>query len=182
MGTISLINIIYWYWFIITKRTLDFLNFLIVIFIFPILPYAIVAYKILNESDEHKKAFYGDGSIMILCSGILCSFIAMLFENRNETEKKLSLFINLILIIFFILITFVFVDAQLNFSRSWGDINWVIGLTTGILIITLLSALYLNFRLKVEYTEVQNFIEEIKRKRIEEKASKLNKSKGGTRV
>lgn len=182
MGTISFTNIFYWYWFLIAKRTLDLLNFLILIFIIPILPYAIVACKILNESDEHKRAFYGDGSIMILCSGILCSFFAMLFEHRNEIEKNVSKLINSVLFILFIIILFIFYEAQLNFARRWSDINLVIALTTVILIITLFASLYLNFRLKIDNNEVQKFIEETKRKRIEAKAKKTFKSKGGTRV
>lgn len=182
MNAFSLTNIFYWYWFLISKRTIDFLNFILVIFIFPILPYGIVAYKILHETSEHKKAFYGDGSLMILCSGILCSFVAMLFEHKTESEKKLNSLINLVLIMLFIIITFVFVDAQMTFERDWSYIFKIVGFTSVIIVITVLSALYLNFRLKINYAEVEKFIEEIKKKRIEQKAAKSNKSKGGTRV
>lgn len=182
METFSFRNIIYWYWFIISKHTLDFLNFILVIILFPILPYAIVSYKLMNETDEHMRSFYGDGSLMILCSGILCSFVAMLFEHKTENEKKINLFINLVLIIFFIIITFIFVDAQLTFGREWEYINRIYAITSTIIIITILAALYLNFRLKINYTEVENYIEEEKRKKIERRAAKSNKSKGGTRV
>ncbi len=182
MESLSLTSMFYWYWYLISRRTLDFLNFILVIFIFPILPYAIVAYNLMKETEAHQKAFYGDGSLMILCSGILCSFVAMLFEHKNDTEKKLNLFINLILIILFIVITIVFMDAQMNFSRDWAYINRIITITSFILIVTVLASLYLNFRLKINYSDVESFIEEVKRKRIEKKAAKSNKSKGGTRV
>ena len=182
METFSFTNMFYWYWFLISKRTLDFLNFILIIFIFPILPYAIVAYKLMHETDEHARAFYGDGSIIILCSGILCSFVAMLFEHKNENQKKINLFLNLIMIILFIVITLIFIDCQLTFSRSWNYINNIVGITTVILILTVLAALYLNFRLQINYVEVEKFIEDIKRKRLEDKALKSSRSRGGTRV
>jgi small-conductance mechanosensitive channel len=182
MGTITFKDIINWYWFLISRRKLDFLIFILIIFILPILPYAIVSFKLISETDEHLRTFYGDGSIMILCSGILCSFVSMLFEHRTETEKKINLLINLVLIIFFVIITFIFVDCQLTYLRNWRFISCIIIITSVIYLMTILAALYLNFRLKINYSEVQKFVEEIRRERIDIKAAKSKKSKGGTRV
>ena len=182
MDKFSFINILNWYWFLISRRTLDFLIFMLVIFVFPILPYAIVAFKLMNQSDEHLRIFYGDGTIMILCSGILCSFVAMLFEHKSEEGKKLNLFINISLTIIFIILTIIFVDSQLNFFRDWCYIQNIIIVTSVTIIITILAALYLNFRVKINYADVEQFVEEVKRKRIDRKAKKSKQSKGGTKV
>lgn len=182
MDKFSLINILNWYWFLISKRTLDLLIFLMVIFIFPILPYGIVAFKLMNQTDEHQRSFYGDGSIMILCSGILCSFVAMLFEHKTEDGKKINQFFNISLIIIFIILTVIFIDCQLNFSRDWYHIQTIFFVTSATVFITILATLYLNFRFKINYAEVELFVEAIKRKRIDRKAAKSRQSKGGTKV
>ena len=159
MEPFSLKNIIYWYWFLISQKTIDFLIFITVIFIFPVFPYLVIAFKLRNASDDHLRAFYGDGSIIILCSAILCSFVAMLFEHKNENQKKINLLINLVLIILFISLTLLFIDCQLNFSRDWCFIQTIIIISAGIFFITILAASYLNFRLKINYADVLEFIE-----------------------
>jgi hypothetical protein len=46
----------------------------------------------------------------------------------------------------------------------------------------MLSAMYLNFRVHIEYSEVENYMEEKKRKKLEKEALKKKKSKTGIDV
>jgi hypothetical protein len=179
---ISISYLYNFYSYLFQKKRADFSIFFILTFIFSLLPYIIVWFSIINVNDENQRSFFGDGSIIALCSGILCSYFAILFDYKGEKEKKDNIIINLLLILFYIFLLLVFRGCQLNFNRSWDFIDCIGILSTFVLIITMFSAMYLNFRIKINYNDVEQFIEEKQRKKFERDALKKKKSKSGIDV
>ena len=172
----------YWYKFLYLKQRTNLCIFLIIIFVLPVLPYLIVSFKLFYFGEEQMRLFYGDGSIILLCSGILCSFISILFEHRDEIEKKRNTLMNLGMIVFYVIITVIFIDCQLNFDRKWPFIFIIFLITSIIFLITMLVALYLNFKVNVNYNDVIKLIQESETKKIARKADTSKKSKSGIKV
>lgn len=170
------------YIYLFQKKKTDFSIFFIITFIFSLLPYIIVWITIIQLNDAKQKVFFGDGSIIALCSGILCSYFAILFDFKGEKEKKDNIVIYLLLILFYIILLFVFRSCQLNFDRSWCFINGIGFLSTLVLIITMFCAMYLNFKVTIKNNDIEKFIEEKKMKKIEKDALIKNKSKSGVNV
>jgi hypothetical protein len=178
----SLKNLFYFYRYLLHKKTNDFLIFFLITFVLALFPYFVVWFSIINLSSEKQQAFYGDGSIIIFCSALLCNYFSMLFEYRSDGEKKRNIVINLVLVLLYVTTVLYFRECQLNFDRSWSFICQTSIISGILLLLTLLIAMYLNFNIHINYKDVQDHIEELKLKKIERQVQKKKKSKGGIEV
>lgn len=170
------------YCYLFEKKRKEFFIFLIITFIFSLLPYIVVFSSIITMDEVNQRSFFGDGSIISLCSGILCSYFAILFEFKSEDEKKDNIIIYLILILFYICLLFVFYKCQLNFNRSWEFICCIIILSAFVLIVTLFSAMYINFKSQIQYSDLEKYILEKKKKKVKKDSGNTKISKNGTQV
>ena len=170
------------YRYILAKKRPEFFTFFIITFVLALLPYFLVWWEINSLPDDKQRSFYGDGSVIILCSGILCSYFGMLFDFKDDQEKRWNKVYNLVLVIIYILLLFVFYKCQLNFNRTWSFISTIVIISALTLILTLLAALFLNFKQHVIYAEVIKYDNELNAKKMEKQALKQSKSKSGINV
>jgi hypothetical protein len=168
------------------NKTGEAVRFFIITFILSLLPYIIVAINLRNETDAHLRGFFGDGSILTLCTGIMCSYLMMLFDfNFKKPNEKAAVRTSIVILILFLIyigIGFQFYFCQLNFNRAWGYINPVICLSGALLLFTFLVAFYLQFTEKITSIEITNFIEAQEKEKIEKKAKNTSSSQEGTAV
>ena len=175
-------NLRNFYCYVFEKKRLELIIFLIVNYVFSLLPIVIVSLFVFKLDDATQKGFFGDGSIISLCMGILCTYFSLLFDFKSETEKNKNIIINLVLVIIYVLSFLFFKECQLHFSRSWPFIYTVTFISFIYLIFTFFCSLYLNFRYNVDAADLEKYVEEKKRKKIENAASSKTTSKTGVRV
>ena len=180
------------YQYLFTKKPIDLIIFLLLTFLLPFVPYIWVAIELClaQEADEHLRAFYGDGSMISLCAGILCAYFAILFDyenqeqggNNNQEQKRFNALINIGLIFLFLIFLFVFKHCQLTFYRSWSFIYQILAISGVGLIITFGAATYLNFNKKVDYAELKKFIDERQSRKTAIRANKTTKTQDGVQL
>jgi hypothetical protein len=170
------------YRYVLAKRKMEFAIFFSITFIFSLFPFLILWWEVHGLGDKEQRGFFGDGSILTLCSGILCSYFAILFDYKNEKEKHLNTIVNIGLVILYFTLSYVFIKCQLNFDRNWCFITNIVMLSGFVLLLTIFCAMYLTFKEKVEFADVQKYSEEVKAKKIEKELLKKTKSKKGVSV
>lgn len=183
---LTLSYIIDFFRFLVANKRGELVRFILVTFLLSLLPYIIVSLSLWNATDIHKRGYYGDGSILTLCAGIMCSYLTMLFDfnfkkPNDKTAVRTSIVI-ILMLVFYVLITVLFAFCQNNFDRNKGFIVFVVSCSTILLILTFFASCYLQFIEKVTPNEVINFAEERQRIKIENKTKKPFSSQEGTAV
>lgn len=178
----SFAYLIQFYRYVFAKKKMEFAIFFLITFVFSLFPFLILWWKVHGLGDKEQRGFFGDGSILALCSGILCSYFAILFDYKTEKEKHLNTIVNIGLVLLYFSLSYAFIDCQLNFDRSWCYITDIIILSGLVLILTLFCAMYLTFKEKVDFADVQKYTDEVNAKKIEKESLKKSKSKNGTSV
>ena len=164
------------YKYLFANRRRELIIFIFITFLLPTGPYMYVALKLINDVEEHRKSYYGDGSMITLCAGILCAYFVMLFEFKSEEERVDNTLMNLLLLGFYVVLFLVFAECQLNFDRSWCFNKQIFVLSSLLLLTTSLIAVYFNFKKNFDYPEVDKYLKESDQKVTENKASKVNKT------
>jgi len=168
----NIVHFFYFYWYLASKRKVDLGIFLIVTFALPLAPYLWVTVSLWKASTEQAKlSYYGDGSMLTLCAGIVCTYFVLIFDYKDDGEKKKNILINLLLFIFYLILLYVFVMCQLYpGGRTW-NFNWNIIYFSGFLLfMTFISGLYFNFYRNIDFKEINDFRRSKKSKRLAEQA------------
>ena len=169
--------LIYFYRYLIDKEWKDLLILVGINFILGLLPIAIVWFYVMSLNDCQQRAFYGDGTVIIFCFGVLVSFTGHLFEFKNINDNKNRILLYIFLIPVYVIAILFFKESQLNFDRSWEFIRWVILVSTLLLVISLFVVCYLKFSMKFNYSIIHPYKEQIQLQKKEKKMIKLeNKS------
>lgn len=169
-------SLVKFYCFLFLNKKKELISFFLITFILPLLPYLLVSYKLFNQSDSHQRAYYGDGSMLTLCAGILCSYFVILFEFKSENQKQTNSILNIVFVIGYVLMTFIFLECQLNFDRNWDFIHSIYIVSGILLLFTFLSAAYLNFEKNCDYKEMYDFFQERNRLKMTKKSKTLTKT------
>lgn len=171
------------YKYVLIKKSWEFTLFVLVTFVLSLLPYILVS---INMPESSERGYYGDGSILTLCSGVLCSYFTILFNFDPKILKKdfgpKTGVICLVLFIIYVLVLIQFYHCQMNFDRQWPFIWWIIGASGILLCITVFFAAYLHFHRDIQPLEIKNFAEELQRKKVEKQASVDKKGQDGVSV
>lgn len=188
-------NIHYYYnffEFLFFRKTKDLILFFVIIFFLSLLPYIVVAINLDYSNNEQILSFYGDGSILTLCTGILLSYYTVFLypSNKNENtqnngDNQISNnpydLINVLLFVIYALVLIQFYFCQ---TRD-RDVNMILKVFFGsilLLIFTFGVAVYLHFRDKVSFAEIQKYIDEKKEKKLSKKAKDTNKTDDGVQL
>ncbi|GAA3935711.1 hypothetical protein [Hymenobacter algoricola] len=167
------------YQYLFASKKKEMMAFIIITFILPVVPYIWVALK-LEESS--KRAFYGDGSMLTLCAGILCTYFILIFDFEDEDAKKRNILINLVLFLLYLFILYVFIECQLTLNRSWVFITVIEWISGVILFITFIIGTYFYFHKNAIYTEVEEFKKNRQAKKIAEKAEEVTQTTDGIKL
>ena len=168
-----------YYELLIKEKTTEFFAFVLINFVFPLLPYVFIAIEMFFYADTQRKNYYGDGSIILFCSGILCTYFAILLENKKSKVKEWNPLIILGLILFYVITFFIFYKCQMNFSRSWCFIIIILLFSLIALIFTFIAATHLNFRSEYPYEKVKEYMLNKRKDSISEKANNIDKTDDG---
>jgi hypothetical protein len=175
----------YFYHFLIKKKSKELLvvgtiNFLLGLF--PIL--LVIMFEINSLPDFKKVQFYGDGSMIIFCFGVLVSFISFNFSNilgkiseiefTNKQNNKLLL--SALCIMYYFISYKIFEKAQLNFSRTWEFIYWINGTSFIFIFIAFLLVIYMRYSDDYDYSVIHPYKEKIISDIISKKAAKKKKN------
>lgn len=164
------------YKYLFSEKKRELIIFALITFLLPVGPYIYLSLKLINDTDAHKLSFYGDGSMITLCAGIMCSYFVMLFEYSSDEERMNNTLLNLLLLMFYVILFLVFVECQLNFDRNWC-FNFKIAILSTILILaTFFVASYFNFKKNFSYYEVSKYNKDTEQKSIETKAQQVSKT------
>jgi hypothetical protein len=175
----------YFYHYLFNKRSKDLLVISCMNFILGLLPILIVIFFEINGLDDSKKIqFYGDGSMIIFCFGVLVSFVSFNFPNvigkiseiefNNKHNNKLLLFA--LCFIYYLIAYKLFEKAQLNFSRTWEFIYWINGISFIFIFIAFLLVIFMKYSEEYGYSVINPYREKIITDKMAKKAAKKNKS------
>jgi Na+-transporting methylmalonyl-CoA/oxaloacetate decarboxylase gamma subunit len=181
------ISYLYYFYHYLFKRQIKevlvfgTINFLLGLF--PIL--LVIIFEINGRPDCEKVQFYGDGSMIIFCFGVLVSFvtfnISTLIGEKTEVESINAINNKRMLIAFsliYYLISYkIFEKAQINFARTWEFIYWINGMSYVFIVIAFLLVVYMTYSDKYNYSVIQPYKEEVIAEEKAKKAVKKNKSK-----
>ncbi|SCX00302.1 hypothetical protein [Flavobacterium saliperosum] len=175
----------YFYHYLFKKETKELIKVGVVNFLlglFPIL--LVILFHVRKLTNEEQVQFYGDGSMIIFCFGVLVSFVSYNFsesyremkesEFKNKQTNKILLFA--LCFIYYFISYKIFEMAQLNFSRTWGFIYCVNGISFIFIAIAFLLVIYLNFSDKFDYSKIQPYKESIMAEKMAKKAAKKRSS------
>lgn len=179
------IYLMYFYRYLFCKRGKEVLLVIVFNFIIGLLPILMLIFFELDDfTSEQKLQFYGDGSLIIFCFGVLMSFVNFNFNfllNKNEIEIK-NISVNKALLFCFCLLYYffsykLFERAQLNFAKDWCFVISLNAVSFFFLIIAFFFVLYMKFADEIDYAIVNPFREEIIRKKQVANASKKEETK-----
>ena len=156
-----------------SEKRMDFLTHIIILFVLPTLPYIILTVEILQMSNEAQIGFFGDGSMISLCIGIICTYFWKTHDFK-EGAKQRHRFFNVVAIIIYIILLAIFMDCQISTPRSVGHICLILAISLVVLIITFIISLVLTFE---NYVEFEEFKQKIRLERADATVDKSPKSK-----
>lgn len=170
------------YLYVFKKKNLHLVEFLLFHFFVGFIPLFIVMFKIRSYSSCVQKSFWGDGTLIIYCFTIICSIAYNYFTNSINNKNNPSKSVIWVGVITYLIITtIVYIDAQLNFNRSWKDI-YIINIVSMLLfLIGCLASLGIHFSSKYSYGDIMIFKKEELIKEDGKKISHKNQS-GGTKL
>lgn len=188
-------NINYYYnffEFLFLRKTKDLIIFFSMIFFLSLLPYIIVAINLDYSDSKQLKSFYGDGSILTLCTGILLSYYTVFLypshktengneNNSNQESKNPFDLINISLIAIYGIVLLQYYFCQTNDRDTKMIVKVIIG-SFLLLIFTFGISAFLHFRDKVSFAEIQKYIEEKKEKELSQKANETKKTDDGVQL
>lgn len=174
------------YKIVFLKRPWEFWLFFISTFVLSLLPYILVSFNNYDAPEYELRRYYGDGSILTLCSGILCSYYTILFDFKNIKLKDLdgakNGVVNLVLLIIYALVVFQFFHCQMATDKPTSFILLIIFFSSILLLFTILSTAYWHFSRQIEPIEVHQFIEKGERKKLEKKANSTQRTDDNIRI
>jgi len=173
------------YEFLVFKKGKKLFIFLLIVFVSSLLPYIIVARSLDYDNQVQLKNYYGDGSILTLCSGILLSYFTVFFNSKkkkqDEERKDDDILIAIAFLIIYALVLLQFYLCQTE-NRDWTMIINVIIESTLLLLLTLGVSAFLHFREDISYLDIQKYIEEKKEKKLSKKAKDTKKTNDGVQL
>ncbi len=158
------------------KKRLDLLVHLIILFILPTLPYIYISIKILYKSFDTQISYFGDGSIISLCIGIICAYFGRTHDYQNDGQKSKHRFFNVFAVILYITLLLFFIECQLTSPRSLCFIYGIVALSFIVLLFTVLGSLILTFD---NYQDFMDYKDDLALAKAEEtfENQKVTKSK-----
>lgn len=149
--------------------------FVLITFVTSLLPYFIVAINIDYNNNSQVKSFYGDGSILTLCTGILLSYYTVFLDFKRKKLRDFdnadNTLITVSLLIIYAIVLLQFYLCQTTNDRSFSMIIEVIFGSLILIILTIAISTYLHFKEVITYSDVHNYFEQKERNRLT-KASK----------
>lgn len=181
----SISYLYYFFHYLFNRKSKDLLVVGLVNFILGLLPILIVIFFEINGLNESKQTqFYGDGSMIIFCFGVLVSFVSFNFssligeiskiEFNNKHNNKLLLFA--LCFIYYFISYKIFEKAQLNFTRTWEFIYWINGFSFIFILIAFLLVIFMKYSEEHDYSVIIPYKEKIITDRMAKKAAKKNQS------
>ncbi len=146
----------------------------------------VILFELKGLDGEKLRQFYGDGSMIIFCFGVLVSFLTINFAKLNlrtkTTEDGNNISNNNILllslsIIYYISAYKIFEKAQTNFDRSWEFIYWINGISGLFLIVAFFIIVYVKFSSEYNYAVIHPYMEDTRAKRKAKRAAKKQERK-----
>lgn len=175
----------YFYHYLFKMRSKELLVVGTINFLLGLLPILLVIIFEINELPDSKKVqFYGDGSMIIFCFGVLVSFVSFNFSNiinkiselefNNKQNNKLLLFA--LCFVYYFISYKIFEKAQLNFSRTWYFIYWINGISFVFIVFAYFLVIYMRYTDEYDYSVINPYRENIIADRLAKKAAKKKKN------
>lgn len=156
------------------KKRMDMFTHLIISFILPTLPYIFISWKVLQRPLQDQISFFGDGSMISLCIGIICVYFWKTHDFKNDRQKSQHKLFNVLAVIIYIILIVVFMECQLSTPRSIPFIITILIVSILVMMITILISLIITFD---DYPDFQNYKESISLKKAESNTQSPAKSK-----
>lgn len=140
----------------------------------------LIIFEVPEFTTDQNLQFFGDGSLIIFCFGVLVSFVTINFSEIKETtslEKWKNIKTNnaillALCIIYYFFSYKIFEKAQINFDRTLNFII-IINLASFLfLIIAFLIVVYLKFSIEYDYSVINEYRENIQANRKAKEAAK----------
>lgn len=176
----ELIYLKYLYKYIFYQKNMHLVEFLLFHFVVGFIPLFIVIFKVINKCEDIQLGFWGDGTLAIYCFTIICSIGYYYFTNSNNSTKNnpSRSIIWVGSIIYLIITIIVYIDAQLNFNRSWDDICIINCISILLFLLGCFASLGIHFSTKYGYDEIMNFRKNMMVRERGKKIKDKNKSEG----
>jgi|25_taG_2_1085351.scaffolds.fasta_scaffold00090_28 Na+/H+-translocating membrane pyrophosphatase len=173
--------LLYFYRYMFCKKGKELLEVGLTNFILGLSPILyLIIFEVPEFTKEQNLQFFGDGSLIIFCFGVLVSFVTVNFSiiRENASLEKLrniktnnAIFIALCILYYFISYK-IFEKAQVNFDRT---VNFIVIINLAsflFLIIAFLIVVYLKFSEEYDYSVINPYREKIQAKRKAKEAAK----------
>ncbi len=182
--------LINFYSYLFAEKAKRLTVFLLTIFFASLLPYIIVAFSLDYSNSNQMKSFYGDGSILTLCTGILLSYYTVFLEfrenkGRNDDEKK-NISDDNRLITVSLLIVYAVVLVQFYLCQTTArDMIMILQVVIGsilLFLLTLIVSSYLHFREEVSFADVQSHEDKRRIQKLKRSSEKTVKTEDGMKL
>lgn|GEM_PF-3452750 len=167
------------------KRTGEFTNMVLVNFVLGLTPVLVIsAISFFYVGMPKFLKFYGDGSVIIVCSSIIVTYILKLTAEYNEVDfKEFRTTLQSLSVILLLICFGFFIFAQLDDQKTITTRIVIIFISFFVLVATFAIVFFVHFCNKIDYlSDVQTFIDDLKRKQMMIQKSSLTEGDGGIAI
>ncbi|RZM14530.1 MAG: hypothetical protein EOO88_44100, partial [Pedobacter sp.] len=83
------------------RKRLEMIISLTILFVLPTLPYVYISIKMLARPFNDQIGYFGDGSMISLCIGIVCTYFGRTHDFKNDGEKNKHKLFNLAAVVIY---------------------------------------------------------------------------------
>ncbi len=161
------------------KKRYELLTSILILFVLPTFPYIILSVEMLNRPFKDQLNYFGDGSMISLCIGIICTYFGKTHDFKTVDEKNKHKLYNVIAVLIYFALIYLFMECQKTSPRTQLFIWVIAGVSLVVLLFTSIFSLMLSFD---DYPDFQKYKEQSRLKDTEQKIVGESNSKSKIKV